>query len=432
MHNQENIMIIDSNLNVTDKSTDDEYVFEVTPIFDSEFNPCKSSGVLKKVCQKNKSKYGISNIASMTHYVHKDVLIDDLVSELDKHPKLLAVGMVDDNQDVVGVIIRREVFNILARSYGDDFSKNRPVSSVAVNVQEFHYNTNIITVAEIIQDEMMDGSFLFYLLVNTDHQFCGIFHTRDMMVYLAKMSQRDLETAARLQSSIVNEKLYKKTDFLEITASAVMAKGVGGDFYSIKKLTDTHWFINIADVSGKGIGASFITAIIGALAHTYDFKKGTKKFITKLNEYIFDTFNAERFLTGIFSIFNEEDGTMRIWDMGHSFIYIFRNGKIHTVKTDDSNIPIGITPKIDPESKKIKLMPSDIVILTTDGIVEQMNDHRELYGMDRFSKLIVENTDKSLDILREEILKDMEVFRGSEPQYDDTTFLIFKYTPEEK
>ena len=61
-----------------------------------------------------------------------------------------------------------------------------------------------------------------------------------------------------------------------------------------------------------------------------------------------------------------------------------------------------------------------------------MNDHRELYGMDRFSKLIVENTDKSLDILREEILKDMEVFRGSEPQYDDTTFLIFKYTPEEK
>jgi len=423
--------MFETNLTITDNSTEDEDIFEIEPLFEKDFNPCKSSDILKRSCVQNKGKYGIYNISSMAFYVHEDVLIEDLVIELDKHPKLLAVGMVDDNHEVVGVIIRREIFNILARSYGDDFSKNRTVSSVAVNVREFHFNTNIFTVADHIEDELMGDFMFYYLLVNSDNQFCGIFSTRDMLVYLAKMSKRDLETATRLQSRIINNKLHQKTDFFEVTAAALMAKGVGGDFYSIKKLTDTHWFINIADVSGKGIGASFITAIIGALAHTYDFRKGTKKFITKLNEYIFDTFNTERFLTGVFSIFNEEDGTLRLWDMGHSFIYIFRNGKIHTVQTRDNNIPIGITDHIDPESKKIKLLPDDVVILTTDGIIEQMNDLKELYGMDRFSKIINENLDESLDTLREKIVIDLEEFRGMEPQHDDTTFIIFRYTPKD-
>ncbi len=410
----------------SDVSAEEEiYVYEVCS--DLTDDPEHYRSCLQHCTPGNKRRHGVSNIASALYYVHKDVLLEDLVDELNRHATLLAVGVVGDDNEALGVIVRRELFNILGRSYGDEFSRSKTAASIARHVVTFHYEANIFSIAREIEEELMGDTMEYFMLVDRENRFNGIFSTKDLLVSLAGMTRRDMDTAASIQSGIVNEMMTLDEHNFELTASAQMAQGVGGDFYSVRRIDSSRWFIAIADVSGKGIGAAFLTAVLGALVHSSDFKKGISDFLIKLNEYIEKTFSYEKFLTGLFCTLNEKTGLLNVYDMGHSLLYLHRGGKLLNVKSPHDNLPIGISSDIMPRAGNIKLRENDIIVMATDGVLEQFNSMREEYGFYRLEKVISENADKSLEDIRNSIIEDLNAYKGFEPRHDDVTFILVRY-----
>lgn len=420
---------MDIKYTMTDDGTE---LFSIDPALgrDGDF---QSPGVLMS-CTPVKQKtrgFGLSNIVSSIYYVHRDTLIGDVVEEMNSHESLLAIGMVGDNCEPLGVITRRELFNLLGRSFGEWAAKDMPVSRIAKQTAVYREDANIVTVSGQVAHEMKKPTLRFFIIVDSDGKFAGIFSTRDIMNYLAVITGKDLQTAGLIQSRIVPENMLIKKGGVEAGAYTQMAKGVGGDFYAIKSFKDDKWFFLMADVSGKGLGASLLTSIIGGFIHMHNFSAGLKRLITRLNSYIFNTFNAEKFITSVFMAMDGVAGYLNIYDMGHSMIYLIRENKIQSIKSEDNNLPLGIIEHQEPVPRRFKLKNGDIVFVVTDGVTEQCNLAGDEYGIDRCADIIKDNTEMPVDQILGRLKENINNFRGEEQQLDDISFMLIKYKAKE-
>lgn len=93
---------------------------------------------------------------------------------------------------------------------------------------------NIFTVSEKIKGTLTGNVNDFFLVMNRDNYY-GVFNSSDLLVYLADITRRDFVLSKKIQSRIVKEKDMKRTGNFAYSAFSVMAFGVGGDFYTVKK-----------------------------------------------------------------------------------------------------------------------------------------------------------------------------------------------------
>ena len=368
----------------------------------------------------------IGKIAKNFYYTSASAKIDDVANELLENENILAIGVIDDNDKAVGVIPRRKLFDTLGQRYGRDLYKNKKVSQVYEKTTKFHYHKNPIVIAEEIKDCINLPQTTYYLLIDGEDKFAGIFSSKDLLVYLSDQTQKDIMLAKNLQEGIIKEQIDFDTEYFEICGGTKMAKGIGGDFYTIQKYNENNWYINICDVSGKGVSAALVSVILGGMTRVYDFNRGLDDYIMMVNHYIYNSFQNEKFVTGLFLDLDEKTGKCYIYDLGHSYIYILRGDKIIQVKSTFDNIPIGLKEELIPKSSKLQLQKDDLLVMVTDGIEEQKNSSGKQYGLKYFFKIVKENKN-DLSVIKEILFKDMSRFRGTQPQDDDITMIMLHY-----
>lgn len=364
------------------------------------------------------------SIASSRFYVHQDETIDDIVDALNEDGTLLAIGVVDSEKRAVGVIVRRELFNLFGKQYGKDFMERRTAAKVMKDVERFGGETHVYSISDSIGKDIRSQEIRYYLITGTNGEFRGVFSTRDLLIVLAEITQKDIDLARLLQNSIVKQSDRQSHPAFELTACSQMAKGVGGDFYGWREYQPNRYLISIADVSGKGVAASLLTAVLGGILHAFDFSRGISEFVRQTNDYIINTFQMEKYLTGIFIDFNSNTGEISLCDMGHSHLHLYRNGKVFRVKTSDKNPPIGITPEVEAAVDHFRLKAGDWLILSTDGVTEQTDETGEEFGMERTAVLIAKHAPEGPESVKTELLAGIANFKGGNPQRDDITFLI--------
>lgn len=373
------------------------------------------------------SGQAISRIVTQYYYVHQGDKIQDLADDIKEVDTIRAIGVLDDYNKPLGVIVVNELLMLLSRPYGRDVLKNHPVTEVMQQVRVFSSDRHILGVAEEIYIEMKSVKINYFCLTNQDDTFAGIFSTRNMLVYLSEITRVDIVLAKTVQGNIMKEYQHIETPNFEFLGFVCMAKEIGGDFYYIKNYKKNNWIISICDVSGKGIAASLITSVIGGMMNMYDYSKSLANFISKLNDYIYHTFGLDRFVTGIFMQFDEETGNISFHDFGHSYMYIMKGNKVLSLKSSKDNIPLGIETDIAPRENRLCLKKGDILLLLTDGFFDQLNIKRNNYTIQRIIAIIKRNKDKPYKRIKSLLMDDFHTFRGSQPQIDDVTFIMLKY-----
>ena len=369
----------------------------------------------------------VAKLVSSLYYVHQDTAVETLSLEWSPMKDVYAVGVVDDLKNLQGIVVRRDLFDTLGKPYGRDVMKHKTVSRVTQMQAALHSDRNIYTVADELKEVMKEPKIHYFPVVNTEGDFYGIFSTRDLLVYLSSITQKDIDLARTLQMSIVKEEHIITEDRFEIVGASKMAKGVGGDFYTIVQSDKDRWMISLCDVSGKGVAASLITTSMGGMFSLYDFKKGVGPFIQRLSAYIFNTFDSQKFVTGVFIDLHANTGEMTIYDMGHSLIYVYRDDMLFRLKTSDENTPMGIMPEMKVSFNKYKLQEGDMFLLVTDGITEQINRAGEEYGDRRIGEILRRMRGEKLKAIKDAVFQEVKRFREPQPQYDDMTMVLLTY-----
>ena len=89
---------------------------------------------------------------------------------------------------------------------------------------------------------------------------------------------------------------------------------------------------------------------------------------------------------------------------------------------------LGFVKDIDPlvKVKKVKLAPGDIVLATTQGLIETHSLRGEIFGKERIQKSLLENSRYSAEKMAKFTYDSLVQFTSKEID-DDVTILVFKY-----
>lgn len=388
--------------------------------------------ILREFVAPKSRDQAISKLATDLHYVHRDDMIDVLADNLRQRTDIQAVGVVDDEGKVVGIIVREEFFNVMVRPYARDVFKHRPLHEIMAEARTFSADANLFAVAEELTQTMKEPGISYFVLTDEAGRFQGVFSTQDMLVYLSDMTQSDIALARDLQSRIVREREFVTGNTFELVSTAHTAKGVGGDFYDVREYDDGRWMFAFCDVSGKGIAASIVTAVISGMIGVFDFAThGVIPFVKQLNDYIVRTFEAEKYVTGIFLDYNEHDGSLKVCDMGHSHLFLYRRGRFVRLRNTHRNLPVGVVADVRPGYDTITPRREDLLFLLTDGLIEQGNTDGEVYSLERVAGLLRAHAGAPVEEIADRLMSDFNGFRGRHHLNDDVSFALMRFVEQE-
>lgn len=374
--------------------------------------------------------YGSSllRVAETFEYVVAADRIATVAELFQAHPDQMAVGVCDAEGRAKGLVTRVHLFNLLGKPYGREVLHRKPVADILEVVESFDMNANLFQTAEHLQASMDRSVLHYYLLHDADGRFRGIFSSKDLLAYLSKITQEDIHLAGQLQERLVKGRTSEKGEGWSVEAFSQSAKGLGGDFYHVMPLADGRVFVALGDVSGKGVAASVLTSLLWGVLQFFDYRKGLKRLLAQVNEALIRTFHLEKYLTGVFLLFDPATRHLTMADMGHGHSWIIRQGKARPLRfegpsgSSGMNLPLGIDLGLEPQVFRLKLQAGDLVCLYTDGLTEQENEAGEELGETAVVRLACRHSDAP-DALPESLLHRLSRHQGPVPRLDDVTWL---------
>ena len=241
--------------------------------------------------------------------------------------------------------------------------------------------------------------------------------------------ENELNMAGEIQFNLLPTKLLDIND-IDIFAAYQPAKEVGGDYYDLFQIDDTHYGLIVADVSGKGVPGSMVMATTRTiLRFVAKSNLSTVDTMIKTNSMVAADIKRGMFVTVFYLVLNVENKTIECSSAGHNPMVIHRNnGEIELVNPGGIAMGFDKGPVFSKTIKcdEVKLHKGDRVILYTDGIVEAMDHNNEEYSDQKFYDFIKENSDLDSHGFVRKLLEDVEEHQGSNVQHDDITLLTFR------
>ncbi len=243
----------------------------------------------------------------------------------------------------------------------------------------------------------------------------------------------ELSVAARIQANMLPSifPAFPECEEFDIYATMDPAKEVGGDFYDFFMVDERHLAIVMADVSGKGVPAALFMVIGKTLIkdHTQPGKDLGEVF-TEVNELLCESNSEGLFITAFEGVLDLVSGEFRFVNAGHEIPYICRKGgKFEPYKVRAGFVLAGME-EMRYKCGETRLDVGDKIFQYTDGVTEATNSANELYGMERLTKILGENSALSPSELLPLIKDDIDRFVGEAPQFDDITMLCLEYKAE--
>jgi len=187
---------------------------------------------------------------------------------------------------------------------------------------------------------------------------------------------QELEQARELQQHVLLPEHIQST-FFTVEMAYHPARTVGGDFFQVVPHGDGSLLVVIGDVSGKGIAAAMLVAVlVGAIRTRADETSDPAAILHTLNQRLLG--RAGSHFATCLAAHLLPDGNVRIANAGHLSPYI--DGRELELP---GALPLGIAAEGDYELMRFSLSPGKRLTLMTDGVVEAQNATGELFGFAR-------------------------------------------------
>ena len=235
---------------------------------------------------------------------------------------------------------------------------------------------------------------------------------------------KELEVASQIQQLLLPQEIPTVTS-LQVAATYIPCKAVGGDFYDIIPLKDDKYMFVVADVSGKGVpGALLVSSMQAALIAYLEYVYDLTVIASKLNDRIRENTSDDRYITAFMAIYDARKATFSYINAGHNPpLYIHKNGDVE--KLTNGGVFLGFVPW-QYETGTINLQNDDIVFMYTDGLVEAMDEQEEEFGEERLQKILLDNMDKSAEKVMQLVINGVNNHIKGARLEDDFTLLVLK------
>ena len=247
--------------------------------------------------------------------------------------------------------------------------------------------------------------------------------------------ESELNIASKIQMSMIPKIFppYPEREDLDVYATLIPAKAVGGDLYDFF-LRDEKLFFCIGDVSGKGVPASLVMAVTRSLLRIVATQESRPdRIVASLNTSMSDMNETNMFVTLFVGVLDLPTGRFRYCNAGHNAPVLIE-GETREVKMLDvkPNLPIAIMSKWNFELQETYLTTDSVLFMYTDGLTEAENATQELFGEDRMMEVLKETENKSTKEQIDTMLETVRKHVNGAEQSDDLTMVSLGYRRQER
>lgn len=288
-------------------------------------------------------------------------------------------------------------------------------------------------------DEQIIG--LLYL----DHRWAGTsFSENDLRVtgLIANLAAVKIENARLLEEQIVKQRMAEQLELGSRIQRRLLPSGnpeipgyeirgenrtcyeIGGDYYDFVRKADGKLAVAIADISGKGVGAAILMAVLQAslrsLVHTVS---GPAPLVEKLSGVLAESSPSNKFATLFYAELDPQNHVLEYANGGHNPpLLCTADGKVQEL-TPTGPI-VGLLDDSTYTSRRVRLGPGDVLLLYTDGITELEDSEHEEFGTDRLLEVVRTHADADGEALFAAIRDRLEEFSASDEGLDDDATLV--------
>jgi len=197
----------------------------------------------------------------------------------------------------------------------------------------------------------------------------------------------DLEEARAVQRRFLPS-LPPRIGPLRIAAAYRPAHDVGGDFYDLVMDSRGRAVVVIGDVSGCGVAAALVMSRISAELHRIAATAGCPSHVlSALNAFAIANLPDHAFVTAECLVIDLGAHAVSIANAGHVPTLVRRRGGRVEIHGEDAGVPLGFVPEGRWNEQRFVLEERDVVLLSTDGVVEGLN-HDRSPGLSRVAAIL--------------------------------------------
>ncbi|WP_161569225.1 PP2C family protein-serine/threonine phosphatase [Candidatus Oscillochloris fontis] len=242
-----------------------------------------------------------------------------------------------------------------------------------------------------------------------------------------ELLRRDLAVARELQ-----QRLYPPppltNSVINIASRSEPARETSGDFYDFIKLDHERLGIVVADVTGKSIAA----ALVMAMARSTVRSEATRhvkpsEVLHYANQTLCNDNTFKEMITAFYGVLDTNSLRFAFSNAGHPYPVLRRNGQLEEMEI--GGLPLGSSPIAMYSEQEIELQPGDQLFLVSDGLYEEMNSTREMFGFPRMMEAIAKAHPENPHYALNDIWTSVEIFRGDIEQSDDITLMVLQVIP---
>jgi serine phosphatase RsbU (regulator of sigma subunit) len=247
----------------------------------------------------------------------------------------------------------------------------------------------------------------------------------------AQRIQGDLGRARRVQQQLLPDlSNMPLSDRLQWAAQFHPESEIGGDYFDAHQLDPDRTAVVFCDVSGHGMSAAFVTAIIKtAFQGWIESNEGLVEFAHRLNRRLMRDTPVESFAAVFLGIYDARSRSLCYVNCGHNpepWIVPADGGEL--ICLDDARgMLMGVIEEgfpLNPQTRTLR--PGQTLVMATDGVIEETNPAGELFGRDRLEALLRDLRGCAPDEIVERIFHEIRSFAAQTPQADDCTVLAMR------
>ena len=237
--------------------------------------------------------------------------------------------------------------------------------------------------------------------------------------------EEEVAMARRIQLALLPRVIPAPQGY-EILGRNAPSRGVSGDYYAVRdRCQHREWVLVVADVSGKGMGASLLTASLEALAAP-PIEDGLmpEEVCRRVSGWLYERTPPEKFATVFLSVLDVASGRVRFANAGHNPAVLVRDGVVRWLSS--TGPPLGILPEASFGYGEMTMEPGDLLAIYTDGLTEAADPDEQQFGEERLAALLMEHAHETLSRIAAVVEERLDAFVRGTPYADDRTLLLLR------
>jgi serine phosphatase RsbU (regulator of sigma subunit) len=238
--------------------------------------------------------------------------------------------------------------------------------------------------------------------------------------------EQEVKLARQIQVALLPATLPPVPGY-ELYGGTLPSRGVSGDFYKLLIRGDgSDVALFVADVSGKGIAASLLTASLEALsALPLEGSDPPDRICEQVGTLLYRRTPPEKYATAFLGILEPGEGRLCFTNAGHNPALLLRAaGAFEWLKAGGA--PLGLLAGSRYTAGEVSMGPGDALIVYTDGITEALNPEEEEFGETGLVEAATRHRHLPLRDMAAGLERDLDAFARGVPFHDDRTLVIVR------